>query len=87
MKRLFNYLFGKRPRVIDMPDVCPRRFDVSELKAALLGEAGNASVQAVLQLLTMQRLACLDEASKAAWEGKSAVYHLGGAQALEDLLV
>lgn len=69
-----------------MPEVCGRRLAVEEMKAALLGNRDAVAVQAVIQLLTMQRLNCMDAASKEAWHGKPSTYQLGGVQALEDLL-
>lgn len=70
-----------------MPEVVgPRRFSLSEVKAALRGMGEDARVRSVLQVVALRLLACDEAAMRDAWRGADSRFQLGGKQAVMDVL-
>jgi hypothetical protein len=86
MIRLLARLFRPRRRVLDLPALCPRKFTLDEVRAALSGHREDPKVQAILQILAMTRTIYLEQAQKAAQAGGTTHYDHGGMAAIEDTL-
>lgn len=87
MSRFLRRLFGRRMKLVDLPALCPREYTVSEVQAALSGQAADPRMQAVLQLCAMIRANCLEAAQgEAQRDGTNTHYQLGGVAACEDLM-
>lgn len=92
MKRLLSLLFGRKRqgRVVELHRLMAgngRRLDVSEVVAALSGQTANPQVQALVQVLIMQRGECLEASQADAWRRQDPSFQLGGLQAMDDLLM
>lgn len=87
MRRFLRALFGRRTReFVDLPEIVGRRLSLSEVKAAMGGQQDDARIQTMLQLLVMTRQDCLGASKDEAWKAGNPAFHLGGVQALDDLL-
>jgi hypothetical protein len=85
MKRLFQFLFGRGVRVVNVPEICGPRLSLSEVKAALHGALDDVKIRSLLQILAMKREACEQAASLDAWQNQDTRYQLGGKQCIDDL--
>jgi hypothetical protein len=73
-------------RVLDLPALCPRAFSLEEVRGALSGQGADAKVQAMLQVVAMQRGIYLQMAQAAAQRGEDPRYAHGAMAGLEDAL-